>query len=78
LSILDENSATLSRYELSGSQTAMVSEGDAVRAGQSIASGRFINPIFYRYLARFMLLGLFVYLGVLVRRAHYNKKGATA
>ena len=78
LLIQDENGASLSTYEWNGSQTAMVSEGDSVKAGQSIATGRFINPIFYRYLARFMLLGLFVYLGILVRKAHYNKKGATA
>ena len=78
LQILDETGTELNNYSLSASQTAMVSEGDQVTAGQSIASGRFINPIFYRYLARLMLLGLFVYLAILVRKAHYNKKGATA
>jgi hypothetical protein len=78
LIIIDQDGAPLSTYELNKSQTAMVSEGDSVKAGQSIATGRFVNPIFYRYLARFMLLGLFVYLGILVRKAHYNKKGATA
>jgi len=78
LQILDETGTELNNYSLSASQTAMVSEGDQVTAGQSIASGRFINPIFYRYLARLMLLGLFVYLAILVRKAHYYKKGATA
>jgi hypothetical protein len=76
--IVDESGSSLNTYELNGAQTAMVGEGDSVKAGQSIAIGRFINPIFYRYLARLMLLGLFIYIGLLVRNAHYKKKGATA
>ena len=51
-----------------------VQSGEVVRAGDILAAGWHINPIFYRYLSRFMLLGLFVYLAILVRVANKRRK----
>ena len=54
-------------------QAPLVSNGESVVAGQPIASGSFINDIFYIHLARVMLIGLFVFICALVWRASMNR-----
>ncbi|MDG1252655.1 MAG: sodium-dependent transporter [Schleiferiaceae bacterium] len=54
-------------------QAPLVSNGESVVAGQAIASGSFINDIFYIHLARFMLIGLFLFICALVWRASMNR-----
>jgi len=52
----------------------LVKEGDIIKAGFPIAEGWHLNPIFYRYFAKLMLLGLFIYLAILVRMANNKRK----
>ncbi len=54
-------------------QAPMVREGEVITAGQPIASGSFLNDIFYIHLARFMLIGLFIFISALVWRASMNR-----
>jgi len=54
-------------------QAPMVREGEVITAGQPIASGSFLNDIFYIHLARFMLIGLFIFISALVWRASKNR-----
>ena len=51
----------------------LVATGESVAPGQPIASGSFINDIFYIHLARFMLIGLFIFIVALVWRASMNR-----
>jgi len=64
---------TLSK-EFNPGDKILVKEGDVIKAGFPIAEGWHLNPIFYRYFAKFMLLGLFIYLAVLVRMANNKRK----
>ncbi|MFZ9777030.1 MAG: sodium-dependent transporter [Schleiferiaceae bacterium] len=43
-----------------------VATGQSVRAGDQVATGFFVNKIFYSHLARLLLVALFVFLSVLV------------
>ena len=53
-------------YEWPADIEVEVSTGQVVRAGDQIATGFFINKIFYNHLARLLLVALFVFLSVLV------------
>ena len=53
-------------YEWPADIEVEVSTGQVVRAGDQIATGFFINKIFYNHLARLLLVALFVLLSVLV------------
>ena len=53
-------------YEWPADIEVAVSTGQVVRAGDQIATGFFINKIFYNHLARLLLVALFVFLSVLV------------
>ena len=44
----------------------LVATGQSVRAGDQVATGFFVNKIFYSHLARLLLVALFVFLSVLV------------
>ena len=46
--------------------TVTVATGQSVRAGDQVATGFFVNKIFYSHLARLLLVALFVFLSVLV------------
>ena len=65
---------TTAQVTLNPTDEIKVKPGDIVRGGDIIAAGWHINPIFYRYLSRVMLLGLFVYLAILVRVANKKRK----
>ena len=53
-------------YEWPADIEVVVSTGQVVRAGDQIATGFFVNKIFYNHLARLLLVALFVFLSVLV------------
>ena len=55
-------------------QKVLVQLGDVVNAGQPIFEGRVINRILYIKFARFILLTLFIGLGVMVHLAYRNRK----
>ncbi|MGB1094179.1 MAG: sodium-dependent transporter [Bacteroidia bacterium] len=65
---------TTAQVTLNPTDEIKVKPGDIIRGGDIIAAGWHINPIFYRYLSRVMLLGLFVYLAILVRVANKKRK----
>ena len=65
---------TTAQVTLNPTDEIKVKPGDIIRGGDIIAAGWHINPIFYRYLSRVMLLGLFVYLAILVRLANKKRK----
>lgn len=65
---------TTAQVTLNPKDEIKVKPGDIIRGGDIIAAGWHINPIFYRYLSRVMLLGLFVYLAILVRVANKKRK----
>ena len=65
---------TTAQVTLNPTDEIKVKPGDFIRGGDIIAAGWHINPIFYRYLSRVMLLGLFVYLAILVRVANKKRK----
>lgn len=58
--------ATAVTYEWPSEIQASITTGQTVRAGDQIATGFFINKIFYNHLARLLLVALFVFLSVLV------------
>jgi hypothetical protein len=56
----------------------VIENGQVVRAGDQIATGSFVNPIFYKHLARIILLVLFALIAGMVfvayrRRIALNK-----
>jgi NSS family neurotransmitter:Na+ symporter len=53
-------------YEWPADIQVAVATGQEVRAGDQIATGFFVNKIFYNHLARLLLVALFVFLSVLV------------
>ena len=65
---------TTAQVTLNPTDEIKVKPGDIIGGGDIIAAGWHINPIFYRYLSRVMLLGLFVYLAILVRVANKKRK----
>ena len=65
---------TTAQVTLNPTDEIKVKPGDIISGGDIIAAGWHINPIFYRYLSRVMLLGLFVYLAILVRLANKKRK----
>jgi SNF family Na+-dependent transporter len=71
LQMLTTEGDTLNK-EFNPGDKILVKEGDVIKAGFPIAEG--LNPIFYRYFAKFMLLGLFIYLSILVRIANKKRK----
>ena len=57
---------------------SVIETGQVVRAGDQIATGSFVNPIFYKHLARIILLLLFAFIAGMVfvayrRRIALNK-----
>jgi hypothetical protein len=57
---------------------SVIETGQVVRAGDQIATGSFVNPIFYKHLARIILLLLFALIAGMVfvayrRRIALNK-----
>ena len=73
LQMLTAEGDTLNK-EFNPGDKILVKTGDVIEAGFPIAEGWHLNPIFYRYFAKFMLLGLFIYLSILVRMANNKRK----
>ena len=64
-----ENGLMKANYRFKPEKTITISEGESVAVGQSIATGDFVNNIFYINMARLLLLVLFLFLCFLVYRA---------
>ena len=64
---------TVANYDWDSEVRPTVVTGQLVRAGDTIAEGFFINKIFYSYLARVLLLALFIFISVLVLTAHKRR-----
>jgi hypothetical protein len=51
----------------------VVSTGQTIRAGDQIATGTFVNPIFYKQLARGILVALFAFISGMVYIAYRRR-----
>ncbi|MFZ9598178.1 MAG: hypothetical protein ACO28T_07250, partial [Schleiferiaceae bacterium] len=54
----------------------VVTTGQVVRAGDQIAAGSFVNPIFYKHLARGILVALFALIAGMVFVAYRRRLNA--
>ena len=52
----------LASYDFERGDEVIVGNGQVVKAGDDIANGSFVNPIFYKHLSRLLLLGLFIFI----------------
>jgi hypothetical protein len=50
-----------------------VATGQVVRAGDQIATGSFVTPIFYKHLARGLLIALFAFIAGMVYLAYRRR-----
>ena len=66
----------LASYDFERGDEVLVGNGQVVKAGDAIANGSFVNPIFYKHLSRLLLLGLFIFIMGMVYYAtiHRNPK----
>lgn len=60
-------------YAFKNDQKTVVSSGQTVKPGDAIAEGSFTNNVFYKFIGRIFLLGLFAFLTILVYVA-YKKR----
>lgn len=67
----------LATKKIEMNNTVTVMPGQLVKAGDTIATGSFINKIFYTNLARFILLGLFAFIAILVFMASRRRESLT-
>ena len=51
----------------------VIASGQVVQAGDQIATGSFVNPIFYKHLARIILLVLFALIAGMVYVAYRRR-----
>jgi hypothetical protein len=74
-SIKDQLAQNMKLNHLLGSEDAqpVIASGQVVRAGDQIATGSFVNPIFYKHLARIMLLLLFALIAGMVYVAYRRR-----
>jgi hypothetical protein len=56
----------LKSYYLPRDSKILISEGEDIGIGEKIAEGRFINPIFFADLSKFLLTALFIFLMFMV------------
>jgi hypothetical protein len=71
---LMQTSGELAVYEWDARDAqAVVATGQVVRAGDQIATGSFVNPIFYKHLARGILIALFAFIAGMVYLAYRRR-----
>lgn len=73
LRILDTEASELARYEFDSDINVTVANGVIVEAGDTVATGSFVNPIFFKHLARILLAGLFIFIMSLVYLAKLKR-----
>ena len=61
-------------YKLAADKTLLVKEGDKVSVGSALASGSFTNNIFYTDMAKFQLVLLFAFIGIVVAIATRKRR----
>lgn len=64
--------ATTYQWDAADAQPVVVT-GQVVRAGDQIAAGSFVNPIFYKHLARGILVALFAFIAGMVYVAYRRR-----
>jgi hypothetical protein len=67
--------ATTYQWDAADAQP-VVATGQVVRAGDQIAAGSFVNPIFYKHLARGILVALFAFIAGMVFVAYRRRTNA--
>jgi hypothetical protein len=60
-------------YDLPAQSQILVDKGHRVKAGDTLARGNFVNPVFYADLSKFLLTALFIFLMFMVYWAGIRK-----
>ena len=64
----------LKTYQFEQDEQLLVQEGSVIEKGEALASGSFINNIFYIDMSRILLILLFVFISALVHRATNQRR----
>ncbi|NKI28092.1 sodium:calcium symporter [Arenibacter sp. 6A1] len=70
---LDEKFVDYKEYRFEEDQKTIVRVGDQIKPGAQIATGSFVNDVFYKNIGRVMLVVLFLFISLLVYLA-FNKR----
>lgn len=72
--LVNENNRQIAAYRFSDNKEIIVRPGDAVIKGQKLATGNFINNVFFTDMSRLLLLLLFGFICYLVYRATIRRE----